>query len=178
MMLSIIELFFSYLGFPSQTFTNYRTAGEERGHFFNCSLPFLPASQTLRHQPDNYCREIISAHTKSSVYFSHSRTFMNSARVCWIIKRTVFNVQICLTTVGDMNTTNFKGLMKNQDIKGSFSKFRQFLYLSVYLQLLLNMLYCTQNCKFYYFLETKICFAKKNCSISSQACVFILSKNQ
>ena len=88
--------FFSYLSFPSQTFTNYRTAGEERRHFFNCSLPFLPASQTLRHQPDNYCREIISAHTKSSVFFSHSRTFMNSARVCWIIKRTVFNVCVCL----------------------------------------------------------------------------------
>ena len=31
----------------------------------------------------------------------------------------------------------------------------------------LDTLYCTQNCKFYYFLETKICFVKKKCSISS-----------
>ena len=31
-----------------------------------------------------------------------------------------------------MNTTNLKDVMKNQDIKGSFSKFGQFLYLDVF----------------------------------------------
>ena len=38
-----------YLGFLSRIFTNHRTAGEGEGHFFNSSLPLLPASQTLRH---------------------------------------------------------------------------------------------------------------------------------
>ena len=41
--------FFFYLGFLSQTFTNHRTAGEGRGHFFNSSVPLPTASQTLRH---------------------------------------------------------------------------------------------------------------------------------
>ena len=50
--------------------------------------------------------------------------FMNSARVCWTIRRTIFNVYVCLrdiNTIGDMNTTNLKGVMKNK-IKGSFFK--------------------------------------------------------
>ena len=41
--------FFFYLGFLSRTFTNHRTAGEGRGHFFNSSLPLPPASQAIRH---------------------------------------------------------------------------------------------------------------------------------
>ena len=43
------SVFFFYLGFLSRPFTNHRTAGEGGGHFFNSSLPLLPASQTLRH---------------------------------------------------------------------------------------------------------------------------------
>ena len=43
------RMFFFYLGFLSRTFTNHRTAGEGRGHFFNSSLPLSPALQTLRH---------------------------------------------------------------------------------------------------------------------------------
>ena len=36
-----------------------------------------------------------------------------------IIRRTVFNVYVCLkTTVGDINRTNLKGVMK--DIRGCF----------------------------------------------------------
>ena len=56
-------------------------------------------------------------HQFTSIMVVH---FMNSARVCWIIRRTVFNVYISLNQVGDMNTTNLKGVMKNQDIEGSF----------------------------------------------------------
>ena len=56
-------------------------------------------------------------HKFTSIILEH---FMNSARVCWIIRRTVFNVYISLNQVGDMNTTNLKGVMKNQDIEGSF----------------------------------------------------------
>ena len=48
-MLSNKKLFFSYLDFLSQPFTNHRTAGEGGGHFFNSSLPLPLASQTLRH---------------------------------------------------------------------------------------------------------------------------------
>ena len=47
--LHIFFFFFFYLGFLSRPFTNHRTAGERGGHFFNSSLPLLPASQTLRH---------------------------------------------------------------------------------------------------------------------------------
>ena len=45
--------------------------------------------------------------------------FMNSARVCWIIKKTLFNVYVCLNHI---NTTNLKGVMINQAIKGIFFK--------------------------------------------------------
>ena len=50
--------------------------------------------------------------------------FMNSARVCWTIRRTIFNVYVCSrdATIGDINTTNLKGVMKNQYIKSSFYK--------------------------------------------------------
>ena len=59
----IDRLFFSvYLGFLSRTFTIHRTAGEGGGYLFNSSLPLPPASQTLRHQPGDYCRELTSAH--------------------------------------------------------------------------------------------------------------------
>ena len=42
-----VFLFFFYLGFLSQPFTNHSTAGEGGGHFSSLSLP--PASHTLRH---------------------------------------------------------------------------------------------------------------------------------
>ena len=54
--------FFFQLGFLSQPFTNDRTAGEGGGHLFNSSLPLQPASQTLRYQPGDYCKELTSAH--------------------------------------------------------------------------------------------------------------------
>ena len=57
------HLFF-YLGFLSRTFTNHRTAGERGGHLFNSSLPLPPASQTLRHQTGDYCRQLKSAHSQ------------------------------------------------------------------------------------------------------------------
>ena len=56
--------FFFYLGFLSRTFTIQETAGEGGGYLFNSSLPFTPASQTLRHQPGVYCRELTSVHSQ------------------------------------------------------------------------------------------------------------------
>ena len=58
------NIFFFYLGFLSQTFTIYRTAGEGGGYFCNSSLPLPPSSQTLRDQPGNCCRELTSAHSQ------------------------------------------------------------------------------------------------------------------
>ena len=34
------------------------------GHFINSSLPLATASQTLRHQPGDYCRVLTSAHSQ------------------------------------------------------------------------------------------------------------------
>ena len=56
-----ICIFFFNLGFLLRTFTNNRTASEGGGHFLNSSIPLPPASQTLRHQPGYYCRELTSA---------------------------------------------------------------------------------------------------------------------
>ena len=46
-----IQKYFLYffLDFLSGTFTIHRTTGEGRGYLFNPSLPFPPASQTIRH---------------------------------------------------------------------------------------------------------------------------------
>ena len=44
-----LSIFFFYLGFLSQPFTNHRTADEGGRNLFNSSLPLPPTSQTLRH---------------------------------------------------------------------------------------------------------------------------------
>ena len=59
----VFFLLFFYLGFLSRTFTVHETAGEGGGYLFNSSLPLPPASQTLRYQPGDYCRELTSAHS-------------------------------------------------------------------------------------------------------------------
>ena len=49
------------------SFTNihyHRTAGERGGYLFNSSLPLPLASQALRHQPGDYCRQRTSAHSQ------------------------------------------------------------------------------------------------------------------
>ena len=56
----VIIIFF-YLGFFSLKFTIHRTAEEGGGYFFNPSLPFSPASQTLRYWQGKYCRKLTSA---------------------------------------------------------------------------------------------------------------------
>ena len=57
---------FFYLRFLSRTFTIHRTAGEARGYLFNSSpsLPLPSASQTLRHWPGDYCRDLTSIHNQ------------------------------------------------------------------------------------------------------------------
>ena len=52
------------LVFLSRTFSIHRTAEEGERYLFNSSLPLPPTAQTLRHQPDNYCRDLTSAHSQ------------------------------------------------------------------------------------------------------------------
>ena len=58
--------FFSFfcLGFLSQTFAIHRTAVEGGSYFFKSFLPLPLPSQTLRHQPGDYCRELTSTHSQ------------------------------------------------------------------------------------------------------------------
>ena len=100
---------------------------------------------------------------------------MNSARVCWIIRRTVFNLCVCLNHSWRYKHNQFQRRDEKPRLEAVFSNFRQLLYSSVFfvngkkvllvafIKYTLSKYYrhCTQNCKFYYFLETKICFVKK-----------------
>ena len=61
LLFDFIYTFYFYLGFLSQPLTNHHGTGRG-GYFFNFSLPLPPASQTLRHQPSDYCRDLTSAH--------------------------------------------------------------------------------------------------------------------
>ena len=61
-----LRCIFFYLGFLSRTFTIYRIAGKGGGSFYDSCLPLPPASQTLRHQPSSYCRELTSALSQQS----------------------------------------------------------------------------------------------------------------
>ena len=54
---------FFFLSFLSWTFTIHNRAGEGGEYLFNSSLPLPPTSQTHRHYPRDYCRELTSAHS-------------------------------------------------------------------------------------------------------------------
>ena len=56
------NLFFSIRVFLPGPLTNHRTAGEGGMLFFNSSPPLPMASQTLRHKPSDYCRQLSSTH--------------------------------------------------------------------------------------------------------------------
>ena len=117
--------------------------------------------------------------------------------------RSVLNYQNCFKcvhlfkpkTVEYINTTKLKGVMQTQDIKRQFFETLDNFYIQVFfvngksaffvdfVKYALSRIYshCSQNCNFYYFLETRICFVTKSCSISSKVCVYIffpeISKN-
>ena len=59
-----------------------------------------------------------TSHPFTSITVIH---FINGGGVCWIIRRTVFNVDISLNHIyKDINTTKLKGVKKNQYIKRQF----------------------------------------------------------
>ena len=68
--------------------------------------------------------------------------FMNSARVCWIIERTVFNVYFCLNHSWRYEHNQFE---RHDEKLRHQRQFFPIFILIVYLYLLLNILYCTQN---------------------------------
>lgn len=59
---------FFYLGFLLPTFTIHKTTEEREDYLFDFSLRISlllpPDSQILRHQLDNYCRQLTSAHSQ------------------------------------------------------------------------------------------------------------------
>ena len=60
----MLDIFFFYVGFLSRAFSNHRTAKKGGGYFINSSLTLPPASQTLRHYPGNYCRQLTTGHSQ------------------------------------------------------------------------------------------------------------------
>ena len=60
----VVSVFFLFFlsGFSFTTIYESQNCREGGRHFFNSSLPFPPASQTLRHYPGDYCRELTPAH--------------------------------------------------------------------------------------------------------------------
>ena len=69
-------------------------------------------------------------HQFTSIIVVH---FMNSARVCWIIRRTFFNMYVCLNHSWRYEHNQFKRRDETaRHQRQFFSKFRQFLYLDVF----------------------------------------------
>ena len=62
----LLLIFYFLSEFSSATIHEPRNCRERGRTFFNSSLPLPPTSQTPRHQPGDYCRELTSAHKQQS----------------------------------------------------------------------------------------------------------------
>ena len=131
--------------------------------------------------------DVVNSRTNHQINKSTNHQIVHfSARVCYIIRRTVFNMQVCLNHNCRYEHNQFerrdeKSIHQRQFFKIQtvfiFKRFSKTVKES-YLQLLLNILYCTQNCKFYQFLETKICFVKKKLfNIFLSLCIYFVPKS-
>ena len=110
---------------------------------------------------------------------------MNGTGTSWIITKTVINVYICWRYKQNQTERHDE---KPRHQKAVFWKFRQFLYLNFFLNsksafvafvkytLLKLYSYCTQNCNFHYFLDTRICFMTKIVQYLLRFCVSIFPK--
>ena len=56
---SAVQVFRDF--FSTKIYYSYNSEGG--GYLFNSSLPLPPASQTIRHKPGDYCRDLTSAHS-------------------------------------------------------------------------------------------------------------------
>ena len=88
-----IWVLFQDLSFFSRTL-NHRTAREGAGHFINSSLPLPPVSQTIRHQPGDYCTELTTAHreqpdSKQEPLLSERKSLTTKLRalICYVMLR-------------------------------------------------------------------------------------------
>ena len=86
------------------TITNHRTAGEGGGHFFNSSLPIPPASQMLRHQPGECCRELTSARrqypdSKRKPFRKSLTTKLSGLEMRLTLQKDAFILAIATTTL-------------------------------------------------------------------------------
>ena len=113
----------------------------------------------------------------SSVMVIH---FINGAGVCWIIK-TVFNVYICSNHSWKCKLKQIERCDEKPRYQWQFFQNLDNFQISVFFvnnksvllvafaKYTLSKLHShyTQNFKFYYFIETRICLAKKSCSLSS-----------
>ena len=61
---SMISLFFFLSWFSFTNIHDSQGNRERVGYLFNSSLTLPPATQTLRHQPGDYCRKLTSAHSQ------------------------------------------------------------------------------------------------------------------
>ena len=95
---SFCLFFFFYLGFISRTFTNHRTAREGGGHSINSSLPLPPALQTLRCQPDDYCRELTSAHSEQPDSNPKPLVSERKSLTTKLVEITIDRPKLCLST--------------------------------------------------------------------------------
>ena len=57
---NLIKDVFFLSGFSFTKIHDSQDSMEAGGYFFNSSLPLLPAPQSLRYQPSDYCRELTS----------------------------------------------------------------------------------------------------------------------
>ena len=81
-------------GFVSQTFMNHRTARKGGGHSINSSLPLPTASQTLRHQQGDYCRELTSENSQQPDFsqeplFSECKLLTTKLRGTYFLQKIV-----------------------------------------------------------------------------------------
>ena len=62
----LVNLSLDFFSISVFFYEHSRFKGQQEGgrYRFNYSLPFPPTSQTLRHQPGDYCRELNSAHSQ------------------------------------------------------------------------------------------------------------------
>ena len=91
------QVCFFYVDFLSRPFTNHRTAGEGGRHFIQPSLLLTPASQALRHQLGDYCRELTFAlsqqpDSNQESLVSERTSLTTKLRACHVFqkKRTIF----------------------------------------------------------------------------------------
>ena len=110
---------FLFLFYLRLSFTNIHESNDCRGrggHFFNSSLPLPLASQTLRHQPGDYCTELTYAHSQQS---KSNREPLVSERKSLTTKNLAFSPEL----FSSLNNTSNYSSSSNFSNKGIGNRF-------------------------------------------------------